>query len=181
LLVTYRTQSSVPINLFLQYIFVYLQIQLGLLDILNVMLTQSRTIHVGNCQRPANIENAFDRVRVELNITILPLPESSENIPCPSRTRRLHTDPQRLRSTCPWVIETDVNENRYPKNVYNARCLCRRCIGSSSRYQCEPIYSNIIVIRLLSCHHGLLRYAQGDQLISVGCTCAHKRTRRHHT
>jgi hypothetical protein len=78
----------------------------------------------------------------------------------------MHTDPQRLRSTCPWVIETDVNENRYPKNVYNARCLCRRCIGSSSRYQCEPIYSNIIVIRLLSCHHGLLRVLDGHGIFS---------------
>ncbi|XP_063425456.1 interleukin 17-like protein [Mytilus trossulus] len=156
------------------------QIFLTLIDMLFlfVLPSEGRSLHVRHCQQPDDIEEAFNNLRNQLDLTVLSNTESTEIIPCPSQTLSHHGDPQRLRSTCPWIWEANTDNTRYPQKIYNARCICRKCIGSSTKYHCESIFTRVKVFRILNCVNGLLRYVQDEQRVSVGCTCAHKRT--HH-
>lgn len=139
------------------------------------MKIQSRYIAVGHCHRPDQISNTLNSLGISHNFSVISDTHDNSLTECPRHLRHSQHKPQRLRSTCPWVWEEHVDVNRYPRSVFNARCICRRCIGSSARFQCEPIYSRITVLRILECHNGLFRYESDVELVTIGCTCAHRR------
>lgn len=140
------------------------------------MKVQGRYIRVKHCNRPDDVNEALQNLSVSLNFSLDSGTSSTNCSECPHRLRHSQHEPQRLRSTCPWVWEENISENRYPRKVINARCICRRCIGSNARYQCEPIYTRVKVLRVQGCQNGLLQYTNDEEIVSVGCTCAHRRT-----
>ena len=83
----------------------------------------------------------------------------------------------RNRSTCPWVMCRDTDEYRYPRDIFNAQCLCSGCRGNSGDRSCQRVYHTIKVMRITGCDEetGLYNYEWGNYSVAVGCTCAQNR------
>ena len=83
------------------------------------------------------------------------------------------------RSTCPWYLEMNYDNQRFPKTLVNARCKCRRCLAPNSNGAgCQPTVIRIKVLRrelsksgLPLCSNGTALYGNTWETIAVGCTC----------
>jgi len=82
--------------------------------------------------------------------------------------------PLRLRSLCPWIVVTPARRNdRFPRRISEARCICRRCQLKGSTHQCRPIYHQMIVLQKTDeCdERNVAIYKPARHHIAVGCTC----------
>jgi len=82
--------------------------------------------------------------------------------------------PLRLRSLCPWILVTPHRRNdRFPRRISEARCICRRCQLKESTHQCRPIYYPMIVLQKTDrCNErNVTIYKPARHLVAVGCTC----------
>lgn len=74
------------------------------------------------------------------------------------------------RSTCPWFIYMDVDEERMPKVMAFAECRCRStCVGDKEN-RCMPVYSYPTVLRRI-CRTDGYEYFPVTEKHPVGCTC----------
>ncbi|XP_060081292.1 interleukin-17A-like [Ylistrum balloti] len=78
------------------------------------------------------------------------------------------------RSVCPWEIDWDVKEHRYPPVLAFARCRCSRCFDS---FECRPVYYRIPVLER-ECLQGTMQYIKAYVAVPVGCVCVEPRVRR---
>lgn len=76
-------------------------------------------------------------------------------------------------SSCPWHYVLNVDPNRIPQSIVEARCNCRNrpCVGGSGNSRCEPLKYNIRVLRKYGCEDGVFLYKRTFETITVGCTC----------
>ncbi|VDO24611.1 unnamed protein product [Brugia timori] len=76
------------------------------------------------------------------------------------------------RSLCPWQWKLNHDENREPKIISEAQCLCRRSRGTSGSY-CMPIKRQvkIAVLKRIRCDPatGYYEYTRALQTVTVGC------------
>lgn len=76
------------------------------------------------------------------------------------------------RSSCPWKFVKNIDNNRDPKEIYEAVCRTRQCIGSMmsncEKQSCEEIKHFTSVKRKA----GENTFIKILEPISVGCTCA---------
>uniref|UniRef100_A0A8R1Y052 Uncharacterized protein n=1 Tax=Onchocerca volvulus TaxID=6282 RepID=A0A8R1Y052_ONCVO len=74
------------------------------------------------------------------------------------------------RSLCPWQWKLNHDENREPKIISEAHCLCRHSRGSSGSF-CMPIKRQIAVLKRIRCNPttGYYEYSRALQTITVGC------------
>ncbi|KAL3857120.1 hypothetical protein ACJMK2_011815 [Sinanodonta woodiana] len=74
-------------------------------------------------------------------------------------------------SSCPWSIEMETDNYRFPNQIARARCRCSSC-KSSDRGKCQPIESYIPVVRKY-CDIRSLRYEYVPcvEKVPVGCAC----------
>lgn len=87
----------------------------------------------------------------------------------------------RLRAICPWTYVENVDNERIPSTIVEAKCIRRRCRGCSSHYYhdsqlrrpaCSEVYYYASVMRKTGCdENGRSQYETALQRISVGCTC----------
>ena len=136
------------------------------------------------CDEPDDLLNRFQASNPNTNITDI-YHEQTHQFPRESsacetcsvrRWSRSHSMDINLRSTCPWTLELIHFPGQYPANLVNARCCCRNCM-SGGRHVCEPIFNNIRVLERTGCQNGVFIYTEKWQQISIGCTCARRRTR----
>ncbi|KAK3579662.1 hypothetical protein CHS0354_000038 [Potamilus streckersoni] len=73
-------------------------------------------------------------------------------------------------SSCPWSIEMETDNFRFPNTIARARCRCTSCMGD--RRKCRPVESYIPVVRK-HCDIKTLRYEYVPcvEKVPVGCTC----------
>ncbi|XP_053375381.1 uncharacterized protein LOC128547265 [Mercenaria mercenaria] len=85
-------------------------------------------------------------------------------------------------STCPWVLVDTYDENRLPKVIPQAKCVCNRClqkISSSGDVQyiprlgrCKPVMTSVMTVRRqCNVDSGFYEYTAKAEKIAVGCTC----------
>ena len=85
----------------------------------------------------------------------------------------------RYNSSCPHHYITNVDENRRPKRLLEAKCNCdetRPCLDGIEGSRCVPVTYYLTVLRKNGCHGGLYTYTKTVESITVGCTCAYPRT-----
>lgn len=79
------------------------------------------------------------------------------------------------RSSCPWRFELNVDENRIPREIFEAKCRTRHCsgsvIGGCELQRCEEIKHFTFVKRRVS----ESTFKSILEPIAVGCTCACKK------
>ncbi|XP_075056584.1 interleukin-17F-like [Mixophyes fleayi] len=78
------------------------------------------------------------------------------------------------RSISPWDYSFDVNNNRFPPRIAEAKCLHTGCLDSEGNVDISlnsvPIRQEILVIHreMRGCNPV---YKLDKQLVTVGCTC----------
>ena len=79
------------------------------------------------------------------------------------------------KSTCPWYIYLNYDEDRLPKTIAMAKCACSNCTSVSNNIsengRCEEVNSYSPVIRRKWCLDGHPQYYVTIETIPVGCTC----------
>ncbi|NWY64013.1 IL17C protein, partial [Erithacus rubecula] len=107
---------------------------------------------------------------------------------CPALSLRsgLHSQIHE-RSLSPWRYRIDVDENRYPRKLAFAECLCGGCVDvktgrETTSLNSVPIHQTMLVLRRKPCPlpglpgHFALEAAHIQ--VPVGCTCVLPRTVR---
>ena len=55
-----------------------------------------------------------------------------------------------IRRSCPWHVDTDNSEERYPRHITFANTRCSDgCIGSNGEQICERIHHQIRILKRL--------------------------------
>ncbi|XP_071099735.1 uncharacterized protein [Haliotis cracherodii] len=81
---------------------------------------------------------------------------------------------------CPAFYKLQVDETRWPKSMYQAECVCRKCMyggrlngkkrRSKRKFRCEKVYSHAIVIRR-KCKENDCAYRLFLEAVAVACSC----------
>ncbi|KAK3576561.1 hypothetical protein CHS0354_011239 [Potamilus streckersoni] len=149
------------------------------------------------CQPPANLTVSYQKLN-QGNDTVLkffvpPSYSSSNNeVPqkaltdqcdskkhgetCPEKVLEGNHVPVYARSTCPWTYAVDHDPLRFPSTILLAKPRCTYCIGSNGDLECNPITQSIRVLRRGECIEGLYQYHESTQEVTIGFTCAGRRT-----
>lgn len=111
------------------------------------------------------------------------------------------------RSTCPWRIMMTIDEDRFPRQMFTAECVCKACKGRNpSKFQCEPILFPTKILRqkymtkteiktgtttaavttiVKACEkvngEEIFKYEEVFEPIVTGCTCSKKSNTRNKT
>ncbi|NWR56195.1 IL17C protein, partial [Bucorvus abyssinicus] len=107
---------------------------------------------------------------------------------CPALQLRagLRSEPNE-RSISPWRYRIDEDENRYPRKLAFAECLCSGCVDvktgrETTSLNSVAIHQNMMVLRRKPCPwpggHGLVTFDVDYIRVPVGCTCVLPRTGR---
>ncbi|NXA45601.1 IL17C protein, partial [Nothocercus julius] len=91
------------------------------------------------------------------------------------------------RSISPWRYRIDEDEDRYPRKLAFAECLCRGCVDvktgrETTALNSVAIHQTMMVLRRKPCPgpggHGLFTLEVDYIRVAVGCTCVLPRTGR---
>ncbi|XP_074737361.1 interleukin-17C isoform X1 [Strix uralensis] len=107
---------------------------------------------------------------------------------CPALQLRagLRSEPNE-RSISPWRYRIDEDENRYPRKLAFAECLCSGCVDvktgrETTSLNSVAIHQTMMVLRRKPCPHptgpGLVTFEVDYIRVPVGCTCVLPRTGR---
>lgn len=87
-----------------------------------------------------------------------------------------------VETPCPHYYVLDVDENRIPKVILQAKCKCDKCLDMDKSFSehshpgCSPVQYFSRVLRVTGCHNGILKYSEVWEPVAVACTC---RSQRH--
>ncbi|NXB70275.1 IL17C protein, partial [Donacobius atricapilla] len=107
---------------------------------------------------------------------------------CPALSLRagLRSEPHE-RSISPWRYRIDEDENRYPRKLAFAECLCSGCVDvktgrETTSLNSVTIHQTMLVLRRKPCPRpaglGLVTLEVDYIRVPVGCTCVLPRTVR---
>ncbi|NWW27719.1 IL17C protein, partial [Falcunculus frontatus] len=107
---------------------------------------------------------------------------------CPALSMRsgLRSEPHE-RSISPWRYRIDEDENRYPRKLAFAECLCSGCVDvktgrETTSLNSVTIHQTMLVLRRKPCPRpaglGLVTLEVDYIRVPVGCTCVLPRTAR---
>ncbi|KAL4613688.1 interleukin-17C-like [Arapaima gigas] len=87
----------------------------------------------------------------------------------------------RYRALSPWKYRIDVDDNRYPREIAVAECLCEGCIIDGKEnlsFNSEPVKQTMMVSRYEKCpkHPEKFSLVTEPVEIDVACTCVVPRT-----
>lgn len=70
--------------------------------------------------------------------------------------------------TCPWTFGKNVDNDRVPRELWEAKCACRCGLHRADclQYRCVPVYTYVTVLRRKNCTN----VTQEIFPLSVGCT-----------
>ncbi|XP_059209572.1 interleukin-17C-like [Centropristis striata] len=83
---------------------------------------------------------------------------------------------ERKRSLSPWIYRINQDDNRFPRKIFFAECLCDGCIinqQESFAYNSVQVFAQRTVLRKFPCHPGSDKYRLKKEIINipVACTC----------
>lgn len=91
-----------------------------------------------------------------------------------NRTCNFPENSNAATSTCPWHYILNVDQNRRPVEIIEAKCNCPgQCLSGPPNSKCHPVKYFIRVLRKYSCDFETrtFLYRQTVEPITVGCTC----------
>ncbi|KAG8001152.1 Interleukin-17C [Nibea albiflora] len=80
------------------------------------------------------------------------------------------------RSLSPWRYRLDRKDDRFPRDIYMAECLCQGCINEQQEdmsYNSVPVHAALTVLTKITCPHDSNKYKLKKEIIKVpvACTC----------
>ncbi|XP_074769774.1 interleukin-17C [Athene noctua] len=151
-------------------------------------------------QAPAHPLGRHLRWDHHVPVQLVPQLEGLQEAPGPRRPRRhrprtcpalqLRAGPRsehNERSISPWRYRIDEDENRYPRKLAFAECLCSGCVDvktgrETTSLNSVAIHQTMMVLRRKPCPHpagrGLVTFEVDYIRVPVGCTCVLPRTGR---
>lgn len=89
---------------------------------------------------------------------------------CDLREHRTSLEPVSL---CPWHYVVNVDMNRRPVQIVEARCNCLQCLNGLANSRCRPIKYYTRVLRKYACDIDtrVYRYRETIEPVTVGCSC----------
>ncbi|XP_060554473.1 interleukin-17B-like [Ruditapes philippinarum] len=103
------------------------------------------------------------------------LAKRKSDLLCKTQKGKKRGNKLRRASTCPWHYVLNVDNQRIPTILFEARCNCaHRCLGGMANSRCEPInYYYHVYRKVEEDKYGFCTYRETLEAISVGCTCIH--------
>lgn len=145
------------------------------------------------CFEPRDLEMRFHKLNNGLDMRALLIPHSWSNLHkeykhlytltnshdisrvCPNTIIRGNY-PLMIRTSCPWFLDTDYSEERYPRHITFANTRCSDgCIESNGEKICERIHHQIRILKKTGCKQNVYHYKVENFLLPIGYTCAHAR------
>ncbi|CAC5416504.1 unnamed protein product [Mytilus coruscus] len=141
------------------------------------------------CLDPKDLQKRLDKVNSGLDFKRLLIPHEYTDLDaefnflytftnthaikqkCPS-TFVKGNYPVMLRSSCPWFIDVDWSNERYPNQIEFANTRCRTCIGSDGQQGCERIHHQVKILKRTGCVDNVYQYEEQNFLLPIGYTCA---------
>ncbi|XP_052074442.1 uncharacterized protein LOC127712179 [Mytilus californianus] len=88
-----------------------------------------------------------------------------------------------VEESCPHYFVLDVDDNRIPEVILQAKCKCSKCLelnsyGSfqnSSYAGCETVDYYSRVLRVTNCVNGYFKYDEVWEPVAVACRCTNQR------
>ena len=131
-----------------------------------------------NCVDPKGLKTQYSRLHTRAAVDYMPnvriRHHSGSN--CPNRISRGRMLDISQRSTCPYYYRVNIDVNRYPSRITEAKCSCVSCLNAKgdSTLGCEEVKYFIRVLRRTGCVNGVYVYTPKIETLNVGCTCAGK-------
>lgn len=91
-----------------------------------------------------------------------------------NRTCSTHDSPDQVTSQCPWHYVLNVDQNRRPVELIEAKCNCQGpCVNGPANSKCHPVKYYIRVLRKYGCdlETRTFLFRQTVEPLTVGCTC----------
>jgi len=96
------------------------------------------------------------------------------NTSCTITDDRPQVSSQMVYPSCPWHYVLNVDPNRRPTELVEAKCNCRnRCLGAHGNSKCQPVKYFVKVLRKYGCDYDTMTflYREAIEAINAGCTC----------
>lgn len=145
------------------------------------------------CFEPRDLEKRFHKLNNRLDMRALLIPHSWRNLQreykhvyaltnshdisrvCPNTIIRGNY-PLMMRTSCPWFLDTDYSDERYPTHITFANTRCSDgCIGSNGEQMCERINHQIRILKKTGCKQNVYQYQVEKFLLPIGYACAQAR------
>lgn len=141
------------------------------------------------CQEPKDLDRRFARLNNYLSIRQLLIPHGWSDLEdefnflftitntheirntCPT-TFIKGSYPVMIRSSCPWFIDVDYSDQRYPQTIEFANTRCKYCIGSDGHQECERIHQQIKILKKKDCVNGTYVYEEENFALPIAYSCA---------
>ncbi|XP_026175705.1 interleukin-17C-like [Mastacembelus armatus] len=81
------------------------------------------------------------------------------------------------RALSPWTYRLDQDDNRFPREISFAKCLCQGCIINQREnlsYNSVPIFAHLMILTKTLCPDDPNKYLvkKEKKIVPVACTCA---------
>ncbi|XP_055989888.1 interleukin-25 [Sorex fumeus] len=122
----------------------------------------------------------------KLDFAFMPHPRAVSISQSPMNCNASADGPLNSRSISPWIYELDRDPNRFPQDLYHARCQCPHCVSLQTGSDMEPrgnseeVFYNQTVFYRRPCrgrHGGPDSYCLEPRLypVSLACVCVRPR------
>ena len=150
------------------------------------IFTESTAI---KCQEPKDLHRRWLRLNNGISIKQLLIPHGWNNLDeeynflftitnthairnkCPE-TFVKGNYPVMIRTSCPWFLDVDFSDQRYPQTIEFANSRCKYCVGSTGHQECERFHQQIIILKKKGCVNGTYQYEEENFALPIAYTCA---------
>ncbi|XP_041467491.1 interleukin 17-like protein [Lytechinus variegatus] len=101
---------------------------------------------------------------------------------CDSSLFDLTQEKREQRALCPYKMVTDIDNQRFPREISYARCACTQCVNSSNtgflprgRAKCLPVTRQTEVLIRGDCDEGVYSFKKVLIQVPVACVCTRTR------
>ncbi|GLD55727.1 interleukin-17C-like protein [Lates japonicus] len=155
-----------------------LQISLGSLLIFNDQTSLSAAARSSRCISEDQLNNRTDKYRKtywdQLIISKIKVPLQDTST-CQQTAKEIRQEVN-MRSLSPWKYSLDRDDDRFPREIAVAKCLCEGCIINQKEdmsYNSKEVFAQVMVMKKAQCKEDPKKYVVNKEFIKipVACTC----------
>ncbi|KAK3787034.1 hypothetical protein RRG08_037312 [Elysia crispata] len=128
------------------------------------------TVNSGTCSS-GTVDSSFQGLITVTHNTTVPsnLQGHLYNVQC---MRDSSNSDHSESSTCPWYIQTDVDNWRIPHSISYVQCRCKNCSHHSVHGGlCKPVLREVSILRKYCDDDGKMQIKREFQTFPVACVC----------
>lgn len=153
-------------------------IAVPMLCLVIMMVTSPRTgvygtVDVDTC-RDTNVTNHLLSLNITHNTTVKEVSVLQHiNYPYPNCTGgSIYSGEHHSTSSCPWHIQTHIDQWRIPREIRYVQCRCKFCEHRFNHNgYCKEVYQDLTVIRKYCSEDGTMTFRQEIHRFPVACVC----------